>query len=358
MKRKQTRTRDLSVDTARGLACILLVAYHVIGNEPQSGLRMADGPYRLGADILAYIRMPLFTFLSGYVYAWRPFASNASRFLSGKARRLLIPMLVVGSIFVLVRALTPGTNQSEVTWYLLHIYPVDHFWFVESLFIVFLLLVPLEYFGILRNPKSFSFLFLLIAVVYVSGIEFPENYFSVNGVFYLLPFFLAGLATVRFDLQAGRYYYLLLIAGLVVPYLYIFAQIQSADWMLERRSLLALWIGLTASFLLVRSGLRIGWLAKIGHYSYAIYLFHVFFTAAVRISLTALQVNQTLVLFIICTAAGVLGPMLLETTASKHRLSALLLLGKKYRAAPQPSPIDANPPRFDGVTPQSQPIAD
>jgi peptidoglycan/LPS O-acetylase OafA/YrhL len=62
--------RNIPVDTLRGLACILLVAYHVIGVTPESGLRLHDGILKNANELLAYIRMPLFTFLSGFVYAW------------------------------------------------------------------------------------------------------------------------------------------------------------------------------------------------------------------------------------------------------------------------------------------------
>lgn len=319
---------------------------------------MAEGPYRLGADLLAYIRMPLFTFLSGYVYAWRPFSNDIFPFLTGKARRLLIPMVVVGSLFVLTRMVTPGTNHSTVTWYMLHIYPVEHFWFVESLFIVFLLVIPLEWFGILRNRYAFAGLFALVAVVYVSGVEFPENYFSVNGTFYLLPFFLAGLACSRFDLQLGRLYYPLLVAGLVVPYVYIFMEIQGADWVLARRTLLALWIGVTSSVLLVRSGIRFGPLAQIGAYSYAIYLFHVFFTAAARIVLTTIGIMQPSLLLLLCTAAGLVGPIILELIASQYAWSSVLLLGKKLKRHKAVPTAESSQPLFDQVTPQSQPVTE
>ncbi len=352
VKQNQPRARDLSVDTARGFACLLLVAYHVIGNEPSNGLRVADGPYRLSADLLAYIRMPLFTFLSGYVYAWRPFQRHCRPFIAGKARRLLIPMVVVGTLFVFIRLWTPGTNQSDVTWYLLHIFPVEHFWFVESLFLVFLLIIPLEFSGILKEPIRFALFFVGVVLVYVSGIEFPHNYFSINGVFYLLPFFLGGLACSRFTLQAGRFYYPLLLLGLVLPYLYILLELRSGEWLLERRGGLALWIGLSASFLLLRSGLTINVLARIGHYSYAIYLFHVFFTAAARIFLLTVGIEQTLLLLLIGTLAGLLGPISLEVIASYHPWSSVLLLGKWRKQRQRPMPIlEHETPLWDKAAP-------
>ncbi|WP_223294332.1 hypothetical protein [Chlorobium phaeobacteroides] len=35
--------RNIMIDTPRGLACVFLVAYHVIGVTPQGGLRVQEG---------------------------------------------------------------------------------------------------------------------------------------------------------------------------------------------------------------------------------------------------------------------------------------------------------------------------
>ena len=82
--RSARKARNTEVDTLRGLACILLVAYHVIGATPESGLKLHEGMLRDVNALLAYIRMPLFTFLSGLVYAWRPYTADWKQFIGGK----------------------------------------------------------------------------------------------------------------------------------------------------------------------------------------------------------------------------------------------------------------------------------
>lgn len=86
--------RDTRVDTLRGIACLLLVAYHVIGGEEGRGLDVSSGSFLVWfSDSMAYLRMPLFTFLAGFVFAARPnLSSQTGRFMWGKVRRLL-PML-------------------------------------------------------------------------------------------------------------------------------------------------------------------------------------------------------------------------------------------------------------------------
>jgi fucose 4-O-acetylase-like acetyltransferase len=88
--------------------------------------------------------MPLFTFLSGYVYAFRPFTGHTCQFIKSKARRLLLPMLVAGTLFAIIQSLTPGANGVIENWALLHIILVAHFWFVEALFLIFIGIAALE----------------------------------------------------------------------------------------------------------------------------------------------------------------------------------------------------------------------
>jgi uncharacterized membrane protein len=39
----QKMKRNLEVDTVRGIACILLVLFHVVGDTPAVGLRIPEG---------------------------------------------------------------------------------------------------------------------------------------------------------------------------------------------------------------------------------------------------------------------------------------------------------------------------
>jgi fucose 4-O-acetylase-like acetyltransferase len=196
--------RKLEIDTLRGFACVLLVSFHVVGVSADMGLHLpADHWLQQFDGALAYLRMPLFSFLSGYVYAFRPYRpgqSDARGFIQGKMRRLLLPMLTVGTIFALMQNAIPGANQHVSNWWLLHIVPVAHFWFLEALFLVFLMVVALEHWRLLASPPRFAGVWALTVVAFVFLQVTP--YFAANGAVYLMPFFLAGLACKRFDLHA------------------------------------------------------------------------------------------------------------------------------------------------------------
>ena len=323
--------RRLEIDTLRGLACVLLVSYHVVGATPSSGLLLHEGWLRDVNDYLAYLRMPLFTVLSGYVYAARPFSGKALGFVLGKARRLLIPMLFVGTIFAFLQGLVPGANAEVESWYLLHIVPVGHFWFVESLFIIFLLIMPLERFSFLSSMPSFLIVFAVSVVLYLF---FPiTKFFSISGVTYLLPYFLFGLWCGRYKvIDSAPRVWAGLMALAVLSALALFGHYEFST-----RSVFAIFVGVLACAALVGSRMKVALLARIGVYSYTIYLLHIFFTAASRIFLSWTGIDSIYILFAMGSVAGIFGPIVLEMVFGRFYYFKLLVFGQSLKPRRPPS---------------------
>jgi peptidoglycan/LPS O-acetylase OafA/YrhL len=301
----------------------MLVAYHVIGISPDTELKLRAGILKDANDLLTYIRMPLFSFLSGLVYGWRPYAGNWKAFIKGKIRRLIVPMLIVGTVFALCQSFTPETNHQFYEWRYLHIKPVAHYWFLESLFLIFLVILPLEHWKVLETKKSFAILYVHAAIAFVANIGTP--WFSITGAFYLFPYFLAGLYFTRFPLQlthprATGY----IAVTIVILFLVFFGHEYGGG----RRSINALIIGMVSCTGLLLAKAQSTKLATIGNYSYSIYLFHVFFTAASRIGLTKLGISNIWLLFIAGTSIGLIGPIVIERIAQRNKTTRTLLLGK------------------------------
>jgi peptidoglycan/LPS O-acetylase OafA/YrhL len=333
---------NLQIETLRGLACLLLVAYHVVGADASLGLQVTDGPLRWLNDGMAYLRMPLFTFLSGLVYGLRPFGGNSQAFLSGKIRRLLVPMLVVGTVFAALQAVTPGTHSSAGPWYLWHVQPVAHFWFVESLFWVFVLLWALERAAWLQTAKGFAVVFALACGVYLSVRGW--HWFGLEGAIYLLPYFLAGLAATRFSFRAWLakpWVKIGLLACAVGMVLWMGTPVSNPD----RRTVWMLLSGLSLCLLCLSFGWANRHLAGIGRHSYAIYLFHVFFTAAARIALDRLQIDVLPMDLVAGVTLGLAGPVVVDRLASRFKWTAVLLLGKspRHRAGDGARPLRLAP---------------
>lgn len=322
------KARDLSIDTLRGLACLLLVAYHVIGSDPAKGLRLSEGVLRDLNDSLDLVRMPLFTFLSGYVYAARPFQDGLGRYMKGKARRLLAPMLTLGTLFAIVQALMPGANGGVTDWWTLHLIPVGHFWFVEALFMIFLLVALMERAGALSTPGRAGLAVALALLVSASPVSVP--WLGINGVFYLMPYFLVGLSMRRFEVTRSATLGALLLA-VVLCCIYVDAT-DIFDFG-HRRSITAF---VPAALFCVGAYMlkpRSAFLAYIGVYSYSIYLLHVFFTAGSRIGLKLLPDADTPMLFALGLVIGVTGPILADKLLSRWHFTRVYLLGKSKQVA-------------------------
>jgi glucans biosynthesis protein C len=151
-----TKTKkDLSVETLRGIAIILVVMGHVIGSKSDGGMKVPDDSFlRHLYFTFQYLRMPLFTVISGWVYALRPARlDKLGDFTIKKIRRILIPLIFVGGTYYIVQSIVPGTNFSyelKDIWRIV-IFPYTFYWYLQSLFIVFLIVSVIDSYNLAQT---------------------------------------------------------------------------------------------------------------------------------------------------------------------------------------------------------------
>ena len=139
-----TAGKNLSIETLRGIAILLVVSGHVIGSAPDGGMKI-DFPHPLRYLYLwiDYIQMPLFTAIAGWVYALKPAALPGGFvvFARKKAMRLLVPMIVVGTLYFVIQYLVPGTNnKGDITrMWRIYFFPYTIYWYLPSLFLIFMI---------------------------------------------------------------------------------------------------------------------------------------------------------------------------------------------------------------------------
>ena len=318
------------VQTLRGMACCMLLVYHIIGATPLQGLRVHDSWLRELTEALVAVRMPVFGLIAGAMYGYS--SQRGWALVKNKAKRLLLPMFSVGSIFALLQYVTPGSNYHTQDLYLIHIVPVAHYWFLESLFLIFCLLAMAESLLPLKNAATWCVYFVGSLMLYLAhpGII----WFSVLGACYLLPYFLLGTAMTR--LQLDRYQQrphigLLLTGTGAVLIVYLLLQGQE----LERFSAAVLLAGLLMSAGLWSLGWRNALLARIGDYSFAIFLFHSFFTSATRMALQKLVPDAQILVLFVSVPIGILLPIALQQLIHRSSgASAWLLGGKTSQVSP------------------------
>jgi hypothetical protein len=282
----------------------------------------------------------LFTVISGWVYAIRPVTKdNVIKFINGKARRLLIPLLAVGLLYFITRLITPGTNRAasiEDIWKI-YVYQYDLYWYLPSLFWVFIVISFIE-FNQLMNKFSGWLITLFISVITLSLrniylVEVP-NYLGLIGMFYLLPFFVVGIGIGRFhEIFSNKIFVgvmtFLFIGGILIQQLQWYDVIDLGFH--GKSSPLGLLVGMTGTIVLFRVHLVIKWLIYIGGFSYGIYLFHVFGTAGSRIVLNKIGISNDILIFIISLTAGILVPIIIEMVLVKNKYLKFLFLGRKLQ---------------------------
>ncbi|QDT63823.1 acyltransferase family protein [Calycomorphotria hydatis] len=359
-----TDGQDRSIETLRGLAVLLMVFGHVIGDSASTGLQVADGSWlRYIYFSLMFVRMPLFTVISGYVYALRPVSpnTNLNRFMKGKVRRLLIPFLFVGTLQLLVRTVIPSVNRPidvNNLWQY-YAYGFDQFWFLQALFTLFAIVAIVEYFGGLSTPICWAAWFALSLVI--SAMMPHQELFSLWGSEYLAPYFLLGLALNRFK---DRYTTSIVISFAAAAFAIGVTMQQWVWWSggdpnLDDMGWLALLVGLSGTSLILLCRRSNRWLAIIGTSSYVIYLFHVFGTAGSRVADKLLGIDSTFFLLFSGMVCGVALPMIIERLALKDRWARLCLLGLNPNRSPNKIPASTPAPQSIVPVPelQSKPIS-
>lgn len=327
-----SKKKSLEIETLRGLACLLLVLYHVIG-PLGGGLKIDIGsPFRVIADSMVYVRMPLFTFISGYIYSiYKIRGNDFAAFFSGKVRRLIVPLFCVGVPFSVLQAVGPGVNKDVgVIDALLSFWvPINHFWFLQAVFIIFIFVGLLEWRGLLRSATRLYGLFAFAALLFLLP-PLPLDAFGINGAIYLLPFFVAGtIGQENVDVLKQRFKMLgpLLFVLISLTLLYIAAI--NRELIVDRRSLIGLAVGCVSCIALLSSDMRSKALTWLGGYSYAIFLFHVLFAATSRFVLGRLGVKDESLLVLGGLSVGLLGPVVLAMIFSRFNFTSVLFLGEK-----------------------------
>lgn len=331
----------MPIEALRVLAVFLLVAYHVIGAGPDAGLNIEyPHPLRLFAEFLVDARMPLFAFVAGFVYAFRPpVLADYGGFLTGKIRRLIIPGWIAALLFsvagMVVGNVYSLTVQGPVR-VLFHHYA--HYWFLQSIMVIFVVFGLVD--ALLRHRHT-ALLFLAAVAMTLAGITLRTSFLSIDGAFYLLPYFLFGTLCHRHadQLLQHRIWLAALALGAILAagWWNIGLYLETGRLSGYRGDLQSLGFGLGIALAMLLLMPRIGWLDALRPFSFTIYLYHVLATSATRRALLALDVTDVWVLFGCGLSTGLLLPVLLHLVIDRIPLLRQPVLGIRRSRRPKPA---------------------
>jgi glucans biosynthesis protein C len=330
------KEKELSIETLRGFAIVFMVAGHVIGNDPAYGMRlpMEHSGWRYFYFCFEYLRMPLFTVISGYVYSLRPIGNSPIfSFYKGKARRILLPMIFVGTIFFFTQYFMPGTNTKPLLSDLWKIYVIEyqHFYFLQAIFLIFIFIGIIDHFKLMVTFRNFLILFLVTALLRNFIPRFMPNVFSVCDFISLLPFFILGCGINRFsdlfrEKSIIRPATIVFILAILVQQFVWFSRYNMNYIEINTLSLFVACPGIIVLFYVRKN---IPFMSKIGYYAYGIFLFHVFGTAGSRIFLWHFGVYNNILVFSSGLFFGIFIPVIIELILEKWKITRMLFLGLK-----------------------------
>ncbi len=175
--------RDLAVDALRGFSILLVVLGHSIANATNLLVAPASSSFLIVSKFLYTFHMPLFFLISGYVMFGKRIR------VRDRALRLLPPFLAWIPFYYLVNHYIhnwPATFPSSLWDTILH--PAIGLWFLPTLFLCSLLLIPVHY---LEGRWSRAAWPALIAI-FIAVNLIPVDILGVMQVKYFFPFFAAG----------------------------------------------------------------------------------------------------------------------------------------------------------------------
>ena len=211
----------------------------------------------------------------------------------------------------------------------IYLFGYVHFWFLQAIILIFAATLILEKLGTLATCGRFA---LVLAVTFVlSSIAEPNHvtFMSWRGALYLAPFFILGIGANRFR-NAIREPHVQAIVALIFILTMTVSVYQMATWsgVVQAGSILCIIIGATGALTLSAYFPRVGLLERLGAYSFAVYLFHPFFVAPIRMALGTLQVTTLSLVFTGCLLAGIVGPAILKLFVNQMPWAKTALLGR------------------------------
>ncbi|MER2535186.1 MAG: acyltransferase [Rhizobiaceae bacterium] len=323
---------SLRLNSLRGLACLLLVGFHV--TEAALARLSADMPWiMVFHEVMEPIRMPLFSFLSGFIYAFRPVVpGSVLAFEKKKVRRLLVPFLCLTVLLFALKTLADPQGAQSFSHYLLH--PFSHLWFLQALFFVFLVYAVVDG-AFPRSPVRNVALILAGSLALFLSPFRDIPVLSIGDAAYILPFFSLGVLACRIRpwLEANAAAVTTVLAVAAALFLAYAFNLTLGGGEITKHDPVILGMSLTCILLLLMIFPTVGWLAWIGVYSFSIYLFHTIFTeVAVRVSPDNLWVSLTAGF-----VAAIVGPIVAEIVITRWLPVFGFVIGKRLGPGSRPA---------------------
>lgn len=322
----------------RVIAIILVVFAHATRNIDSPNLHMFY-PQNMAlweVSVKGYIysfHMPLFFWISGYFFYFSVIENKKNDSLLnqiiGKFKRLVIPLYTTSFLVLLPTIFLFGHfNETFIHQIKLFVLAVnnDHLWFLKTLFIVFIIFIPLNRFK--RNDSNLFY----ITIIFLWALAYYNKQF-IPGIFHgaiqYIPFFIVGCLSRKYEFAPNKTKYiflfiilfilhliLLLFKGQITRYIpnilfYYLAAFFGIYFMFYFSKLIYEELLYSKAWTIIK---------KVDSASYSIYLFHVSFLYFVLFINHKLDINIPELRIAFSFILGLLLPIYIHNLLSKNKI--------------------------------------
>lgn len=321
------------IDFGKGITILLVVIGHVAlglfessrfyGNEKQLLLLLTELVYVL--------HIPVFFALSGFFFKKY---NNFKEYLFNMRKKTLslgVPYVVFSIVMFGMKKLGGGSVRNSVSLMdVVNIYktPIDHLWYLYTLFSIFLILGLLSI--LIKNDK---FMFIILVIGFILANIFPTDIFFLQRFLIWAPVFYFGkiLGEIKIDkrifIPAVLFYLIYILIWIFTNFSERINYSQPSWWGL------IIPVSIILSFVFfqsVKENKVYDYFVKIGKFSLPIYLIHAPVASVVRIFLFKFGVNNLLVHLLIGILVAWFLTILLFTIAKNIKVIDFIFYPTKY----------------------------
>lgn len=329
------KPRELWIDYAKAIACILVVFGHFFMSMVESGIIISSKLYQWFISTIYTFHVPLFFVCSGYLYqrnccinSWKSWRENTLR----KAISLGIPYVVFSTITWCMKTVFSTSVNSNIERSLLETlltHPISPYWYLYCIFFIFLILPTLRSSLNSAVVILLSFLGKVISIYWVSC-PYPIFLVLSNAIWFVLGMYIATLTTMQKYLASRNYCFVGIVFLFLVCSLFPILFGFSNSWFDFSLGLL----GCSAIVILTQSielkGKFSHYLLYFSSYTMPVYLMHTLTAAPLRIVLLSVGITSAFVHVPLGLAVSFLGPFLVAKLAERFNFLNFFLYPAKY----------------------------
>ena len=221
----EKKAHDKTLDIAKGIAILCVVLGHSFPSNIFTGETGLDYAAKLIYDFVYSFHMPVFFFISGYLFnnAW---INHRAGTVKRKAQRLLIPYITFSILYIPLRLVASGMANSDFKggyWQIAFgVSPNGGVWFLYTLFLFF---VMTFYLVNNSNIKIVLIVSVCVSVISQIGLPFSQTLHDVAprilDIFRFYIYFILGLYIREITQKKTRFEKIFFSNGIIKTMLFV-----------------------------------------------------------------------------------------------------------------------------------------